>query len=139
MNDKLGYHTVLRTTKKQPSMKKLDYLFEIKRVYTGPLLYIVRNNGNSQDENNRSILGIFTTAKEAKDAIVLAKDIQKANNVSANMEIKVVIPNLSMYYGCSAFPISMLLDDPYRYEQEVREWQTWSTFIELHNENYGQK
>lgn len=139
MNDKLEYHTVLRTTKKQPSMEKLEYCFRTKRIYTGSLLYIVRNRGNSQDKNNRSILGIFTSAKEAKDAIVLAKDIQKANNVSANMEVKVVIPNLSMYHGCSAFPISMLLEDPDRYEQEVREWQMWFTFVELHNENYGQK
>jgi hypothetical protein len=118
-------------------MKKLENKFEMKRVYTGPLLYIVRNNGSSEDRRNKSILGVFTSPQEVKEAVEVAKELQKRAEVEAYMEVKVTIPGLSMYCGCSAFTLQQLLDDPYTFEQKVREWYMWEKFIERHNTNYG--
>lgn len=118
-------------------MKKLENKFETKKVYAGQLLYIVRNNGTSEDRRNKSILGVFTSPQEVKDAVELAKELQKRANVEAYMEVKVVIPGLSMYHGCSAFSLQQLLDDPFTFEQKVREWFMWEKFIERHNTNYG--
>lgn len=118
-------------------MKKLENKFETKKVYTGQLLYIIRNNGNSVDRRNKSILGVFTSPQDAKDAVELAKKIQERAKVEAYMEVKVVIPGLSMYNGCSAFSLQELLDDPFTFEQKVREWYMWEKFIEHHNNNYG--
>ena len=56
-------------------MKKLENKFETKKVYTGQLLYIIRNNGNSEDRHNKSILGVFTTPQEAKEAVEVAKTL----------------------------------------------------------------
>jgi hypothetical protein len=120
-------------------MKKLENKFETKKVYTGQLLYIVRNNGNSEDRHNKSILGVFTTPQEAKEAVEVAKEIQTRANGEACMEVKVVIPGLSMYHGCSAFSLQQLLDDPFAFEQKVREWTMWERFISHHNNNYGLK
>lgn len=118
-------------------MKKLENKFEMKRVYTGPLLYIVRNNGSSEDRRNKSILGVFTSPQEVKEAVEVAKKIQERAHVSTNMEVKVTIPGLSMYHGCSAYSLQQLLDDPFEFEQKVREWFMWEKFITLHNNNYG--
>ena len=118
-------------------MKKLENKFETKKVYTGQLLYIIRNNGNSEDRRNKSILGVFTSPQEAKEAVEVAKEIQARANVSTCMEVKVVIPGLSMYHGCSAYSLQQLLDDPFTFEQKVREWFMWEKFIERHNTNYG--
>ena len=118
-------------------MKKLENKFETKKVYTGQLLYIIRNNGNSEDRHNKSILGVFTSPQEAKEAVELAKKIQKRAKVEAYMEVKVTIPGLSMYNGCSVYSLQQLLDDPFAFEQKVREWFMWEKFITLHNNNYG--
>lgn len=120
-------------------MKKLENKFETKKVYTGQLLYIVRNNGNSEDRRNKSILGVFTSPQEVKEAVELAKKIQERAHVEAYMEVKVTIPGLSMYNGCSAYSLQQLLDDPFTFEQKVREWYMWEAFIERHNNNYGLK
>lgn len=118
-------------------MKKLENKFETKKVYAGPLLYIVRNNGNSEDRRNRSILGVFASPQEVKEAVELAKKLQQRAHVEAYMGVKVVIPGLSMYHGCSAYPLQQLLNDPFTFEQKVREWYMWERFIELHNNSYG--
>lgn len=120
-------------------MKKLENKFETKKVYTGQLLYIIRNNGNSEDRHNKSILGVFNSPQEAKEAVEVAKTLQERAHVSTNMEVKVVIPGLSMYHGCSAYSLQQLLDDPFEFEQKVREWFMWEKFITLHNNNYGLK
>lgn len=120
-------------------MKKLENKFETKKVYTGQLLYIIRNNGNSEDRHNKSILGVFNSPQEAKEAVEVAKTLQERAHVSTNMEVKVVIPGLSMYHGCSAYSLQQLLDDPFAFEQKVREWFMWEKFITLHNNNYGLK
>lgn len=96
-----------------------------KPIYTGELLYIIRNHGNDFDENNRSILGVFNSPEIAQKAILDAKERQKNAGVSANMEVKVVIPNTSMYYGCSAYHINDLIEDPKSFEIAVRAWYNW--------------
>ena len=74
-------------------------------------LYIIRNNGNSHDENNRSILGVYTTPQLAKKAIELQKELFTKDNY-ANFDVKVVMPNQTGYVGCSAFRVQELLDNP---------------------------
>lgn len=100
-----------------------------KPVYTGDLLYIIRNHGNSHDEHNRSILGVFTTPKMAQKAILSIKERQKDAGVSANLEVKVVIPNTSTYHGCSAYHINYLIEDPESFEICVRSWNSWKYIL----------
>ena len=107
------------------------YPEKYKPVYTGELLYIIRNNGNDFDKTNRSILGVFTSPETAQKAILDAKERQKNVGVYANMEIKVVIPNTSMYHGCSAYRINYLIEDPKSFEIAVRAWYNWP-FIAQH-------
>lgn len=102
-----------------------EYPENYKPVYTGELLYIIRNHGNDFDKNNRSILGIFTSPETAQKAILNAKERQKNAGVHANMEVKVVIPNTSMYHGCSAYRINDLIEDPKSFETAVRAWYNW--------------
>lgn len=120
-------------------MRKLENKFETKKVYAGPLLYIVRNNGDSKNENNKSILGVFNSPQEVKEAVEVAKELQKRAHIEVYMEVKVVIPGLSMYYGCSAYSLQQLLDNPCAFEQKVREWCMWEQLISIHNNNYGLK
>lgn len=101
-----------------------------KPVYTGELLYIIRNHGNDFDSNNRSILGVFNSPETAQKAILDAKQRQKNAGVYANMEVKVVIPNTSMYHGCSAYHINYLIEDPKSFEIAVRAWYNWPFIVQ---------
>lgn len=101
-----------------------------KPVYTGELLYIIRNHGNNFDENNRSILGVFTTPQHAQKAILSIKERQKNAGVRANLEVKVVIPNTSAYHGCSAYNIQNLIEDPKSFEIAVRSWFQWTYILQ---------
>lgn len=109
------------------------YPEDYKPVYEGPLLYIIRNHGNDYNIHNRSILGVFTSAELAQKAIIKAKERQKRAGVNVNMEVKVVIPNTSMYHGCSAYHINHLIDDPKSFEIAVRSWFQWK-FILKHEQ-----
>ena len=106
------------------------YPEKYKPVYTGELLYIIRNHGNDFDKNNRSILGVFTTPQMAQKAIFEIKKRQRVAGVSANLEIKVVIPNTSAYYGCSAYHINYLIEDPASFEIAVRSWNSWKYILQ---------
>lgn len=91
------------------------------------LLYIIRNNGNSYDKNNQSILGVYTTPQLAKKAIEEQRKLFTENSW-ANFDVKVVMPNQTGYVGCSAFRVQELIDDPEGFEKKVREWYMWPTF-----------
>lgn len=114
------------------SLKELieKYPENYKPVYTGGLLYIIRNHGNDFDENNRSILGVFTSPKIAQKAILNAKERQKNAGACANLEVKVVIPNTSMYHGCSAYRIENLIEDPKSFETAIRAWYNWPFIVQ---------
>lgn len=101
-----------------------------KPVYTDELLYIIRNHGNNFDKNNRSILGVFTTPQKAQKAILSIKERQEKAGVKANLEVKVVIPNTSAYYGCSAYHINYLIKDPESFEICVRSWDSWKYILQ---------
>lgn len=104
------------------------YPEDFKPVYTGELLYIVRNHGNSHDRHNRSILGVFTTPQMAQKAILKQKE-KWNDETNAQLEVKVVIPNTSAYLGCSAYHINDLIEDPKAFEIAVRAWSTWNYIL----------
>lgn len=103
------------------------------------LLYIIRNC----EKNNKSILGVYTSAMSAKKAIeynerlLLEEDFRRYEELSREerrearagsidyiprKEVKVVPVNGIQYRGCSAYPIELLLDNPEEFEKEVKEW-----------------
>ena len=106
-----------------------EYPENYKPVYTGELMYIIRNHGNNYDKHNRSILGVFTTPQMAQKAILKQKE-KWNDEVNAQLEVKVIIPNTSAYLGCSAYHINDLIKDPESFEIAVRAWETWNFILE---------
>lgn len=93
------------------------------------LLYIVRNN--FEDEcYGHSILGVFTSLEEAYKAG--RKKYQEINNPKHHMELKITIPNLSNYFGCSAYNLNFAREysaqELQELDQKIREWDTWHYF-----------
>ena len=89
------------------------------------LLYVIRNHGNSQDKNNRSILGVFSSAEKAAKATRKQMKIVEQSGAKIYPEVKVCRMNLSGYFGCSAFSIQELLDDPKGFAQKAHSWSGW--------------
>ena len=106
------------------------------------LLYIVRNDympKNKKDRaligHNHSILGIFTSLKEAYNAGKKKwEEMSKIGEIENGfwMNIKVVKPNLSNYLGCSAWQI--MWNKEYSEEelndmqQKIENWSMWKNF-----------
>lgn len=112
-----------------PEIKKISY-------YTGPLLYIVRNGGDSTNPHNSSIVGVFTTPEDAREGIVIAREKIDDEVQKTNLQVRVVIPDTTMYFGCSACNVEDLLRNPYLFEQKIRQKNVWENAIKRHNEGY---
>lgn len=92
-------------------------------------LYIIRNHGNSMDEKNRSILGVFTSPQKAAKALRKQLDQCKRVGVEIYPEVKVVKPNLSGYCGCSAYSANELLADPSGFQEKIAKWWGWNSCV----------
>lgn len=89
------------------------------------LLYVIRSHGDSQDKNNRSILGVFSSAEKAAKAVKKQMKIVEQSGHKIYPEVKVCRLNLSGYFGCSAFSIKELLDNPKEFSKKVHSWFGW--------------
>ena len=121
--------TRIRVMKLIPEIKKISY-------YEGPLLYIVRNGGDSTNPNNSSIVGVFTTPEDAREGIVIAREKIGDEVQKKNLRVRVVIPNTTMYLGCNTGDIEDLLRNPYLFEQKIRQKNVWENIIKHHNTGY---
>lgn len=90
-------------------------------------LYIIRNHGSSIDKKNRSILGVFTSPQKAAKALRKKMDECERVGVEIYPEVKVVKPNLSGYYGCSAYSANELLADPRVFQEKISKWWGWNS------------
>lgn len=107
-------------------------------------LYIIRNTSDF----GSSILGVYTSARAAKDAIEYnEKNLIKKGYIHMDYfdyleaiedgedpkiipekEVKVVLANGLNYNGCSAYSIKDLLKDPEGFEETVKAWFKNSSF-----------
>lgn len=86
------------------------------------ILYIIRNNDRHpflKDKRNTSILGVFDDPRLARKAILRKRTLQ---NDLPHMELKCVPLNGTDYFGCSAYSVEELINDPDKLERDVKEW-----------------
>lgn len=116
-------------------MKPIKSLTTVS-YYNGPLLYIVRNCGDSTNSHNRSILGVFTSPEEAREGITIAREKIEDKVQKENLQVRIVIPNTTMYLGCNEQDVEDLRRNPVYFEQQVRLKDFWKHVVKEHNEGY---